>query len=291
MVRGLDGNMGLDLVMRRYIPACVIDYSSVTRVTGPVENLGFSGTRFSGRTTVTAGSNTRLKGNGVVSYRSRVFNHDREFDPRSRTRLLAIGGTVAVVAGVGVALLVPGVSSVFSTSANVAACATPSAASTAAGTAAAARLPRRRDRCRDAATVAPTPTGAATTAPTAAAPTAASTAAATAAATTAATTAATAAAHDGRADDCSATPLSPRPRRHGHGHGHGRGRSGQRELRHHRAGQPAERDRAWPLRTSSPGPDGMTPAAVRLHDGQRGQPGRVRAGHDPEPGHRRAVGV
>jgi hypothetical protein len=96
-----------------------------------------------------------------------------------------------VVAGVGVALLVPGVSSVFSTSANVAACATPSAASTAAGTAAAATATAA---AAAAATVAPTPTGAATTAPTAAAPTVASTAAAVAAATTAATTAATAAA-------------------------------------------------------------------------------------------------
>ena len=92
-----------------------------------------------------------------------------------------------MVAGVGVALLVPGVSSVFSASnsANVAACATPSAASTAAGTAAAATAAAATTP-----TVAPTPTGA-VTAPTAAAPTAASTAAATAAATTAATAAAT----------------------------------------------------------------------------------------------------
>jgi hypothetical protein len=104
---------------------------------------------------------------------------------------------VAVVAGVGVALLVPGVSNVFgaSNSANVAACATPSAASTAAGTAAAGTAAPAA--AATAAAAAPTPTGA-VTAPTAATPTAASTAAVTtaptAAATTAATTAATAAA-------------------------------------------------------------------------------------------------
>ena len=104
---------------------------------------------------------------------------------------------MAVVAGVGVALLVPGVSNVFgaSNSANVAACATPSAASTAAGTAAAGTAAPAA--AATAAAAAPTPTGA-VTAPTAATPTAASTAAVTtaptAAATTAATTAATAAA-------------------------------------------------------------------------------------------------
>lgn len=94
-----------------------------------------------------------------------------------------------MVAGVGVALLVPGVSSVFSNSANVGACATPSAASTAA---AAATTAAAATAATAAATVAPTPTGAATTAPTAATPTVASTAAA--AATTAASTAATTAA-------------------------------------------------------------------------------------------------
>jgi hypothetical protein len=100
---------------------------------------------------------------------------------------------VAVVAGVGVALLVPGVSSVFSTSANVAACATPSAASTAAGTAAAATATTAAATTAATATVAPTPSGAATTAPTAATTAAATTAAtATAAPTTTATTAATA---------------------------------------------------------------------------------------------------
>jgi hypothetical protein len=97
---------------------------------------------------------------------------------------------VAVVAGVGVALLVPGVSSVFSTSANVAACATPSAASTAAGTAAAAAATTAAAAAATTPTVAPTPTGA-VAAPTAATPTAAMTAAATTAATAAATTAAT----------------------------------------------------------------------------------------------------
>jgi hypothetical protein len=98
-----------------------------------------------------------------------------------------------VVAGVGVALLVPGVSSVFSTSANVAACATPSAASTAAGTAAAATATTApATAAAAAATVAPTPTGA-VSAPTAATTAAATTAAtATAAPTTAATTATTA---------------------------------------------------------------------------------------------------
>ena len=122
-----------------------------------------------------------------MSYRSRVFNHDREFEPRSRTRLLAIVGAVAVVGGVGGALLIPNVGSVFgaSNAANVAgACATPSATSTAAGTtAAAAATP-----ASTAATVAPTPSG------TAATPVATAPATATAAATTTATTAATAAA-------------------------------------------------------------------------------------------------
>ncbi len=100
---------------------------------------------------------------------------------------------MAVVAGVGVALLVPGVSNMFSTSANVAACATPSAASTAAGTAAAATATTAAatTAATATATVAPTPTGAATTAPTAAAPTATSTAVATTAPTTTATAAPT----------------------------------------------------------------------------------------------------
>ena len=129
-----------------------------------------------------------------MSYRRRVFNHDREFEPRSRTRLLAIVGAVAVVGGVGGALLIPNVGSVFgaSNAASVAgACATPSAASTAAGTtAAAAAAP-----ASTAATVAPTPSGTAA-APVATAPATAATAAATATAapTTAATTAATASA-------------------------------------------------------------------------------------------------
>ncbi len=115
-----------------------------------------------------------------------------------------------MVAGVGVALLVPGVSSVFSASnsANVAACATPSAASTAAGTAAAATAATAAATAAAAApTAAPTPTGA-VTAPTAAAPTAASTAAATAAATTAATTAATAAATPCTTASATASPTA-----------------------------------------------------------------------------------
>ncbi len=127
-----------------------------------------------------------------MSYRRRVFNHDRKFEPRSRTRLLAIVGAVAVVGGVGGALLIPNVGSVFgaSNAANVAGtCATPSATSTAAATtatAAAAAAPTST------AAVAPTPSGTVAT-PVATAPaTAAATTAATA--TAAATTAATAAA-------------------------------------------------------------------------------------------------
>ena len=123
------------------------------------------------------------KRNGVVSYRSRVFNHDRKFEPRSRTRLLAIVGAVAVVGGVGGALLIPNVGSVFgaSNAANVAGtCATPSATSTAAGTTAAGTTATAAATpSGTAATVAPTPSG------TAAAPVA--TTPATAAATTAAT--------------------------------------------------------------------------------------------------------
>jgi len=131
---------------------------------------------------VIARSGTRLKGNGVVSYRSRVFNHDREFEPRSRTRLLAIVGAVAVVGGVGGALLIPNVGSVFgaSNAANVAgSCATPSVTSTAAATAAAT------PSSSTAATVAPTPSGTAVT-PVATAP--ATTAAAAAATATPAAT-------------------------------------------------------------------------------------------------------
>jgi len=143
---------------------------------------------------VIARSGTRLKGNGVVSYRSRVFNHDREFEPRSRTRLLAIVGAVAVVGGVGGALLIPNVGSVFgaSNAANLAgACATPSAASTAAGATAAAGTAAAATPASTAATVAPTPSGT-VAAPVATAPaTAAATTAATAAATTTATAAAT----------------------------------------------------------------------------------------------------
>jgi hypothetical protein len=138
-----------------------------------------------------------------VSYRSRVFNHDREFEPRSRTRLLAIVGAVAVVGGVGGALLIPNLGSVFgaSNAASVAgACATPSAGSTAAGTtAAAAAAP-----ASTAAAVAPTPSGT-VAAPVATAPAAATaaaapaTAAATAPAASGATTAAPAPAATGAA--------------------------------------------------------------------------------------------
>ena len=39
------------------------------------------------------------------------------------------------------------------------------------------------------------------------------------------------------------------------------------------------------------GTERAEPGRVRLHHGQLRQPGRVRPGHDPEPGHRRAVGV
>ena len=126
-----------------------------------------------------------------MSYRNRVFDHDRE--PRSRTRLIAIGGVVAVVAGLGLALLVaPGFRSVFGASdaANVAGCVTPAlTATTAAAAATVAPTPSG--------TAVPTPLGtaAATTAATAAAtaaPTTTATAAPTTTATTAATTAATA---------------------------------------------------------------------------------------------------
>jgi hypothetical protein len=129
-----------------------------------------------------------------VSYRSRVFNHDREFEPRSRTRLLAIVGAVAVVGGVGGALLIPNLGSVFgaSNAASVAgACTTPSAGSTAAGTTAATPV-------STAAAVAPTPSGTVATpvatAPAAATGTTAATAPATAAATAPAATGATTAA-------------------------------------------------------------------------------------------------
>ena len=125
-----------------------------------------------------------------MSYRNKVFSHDREFEPRSRARIVAIVGAVAVVAGVGVALLVPGVGSVFgaSNAASVTgACATPSATTTAAGTAAAGTTAASASPTA----VAPTPTGAVAT-PTATA--AASTAATTAATPTAATPCATASA-------------------------------------------------------------------------------------------------
>ncbi len=125
-----------------------------------------------------------------MSYRRRVFNHDRKFEPRSRTRLLAIVGAVAVVGGVGGALLIPNVGSVFgaSNAANVAgACATPSATSTAAGTTTAATA----TPASTAATVAPTPSGTVATPVATAAATATTAATATPAATTAATTTAT----------------------------------------------------------------------------------------------------
>ena len=129
-----------------------------------------------------------------MSYRNKVFSHDREFEPRSRARIVAIVGAVAVVAGVGVALLVPGVGSVFgaSNAASVTgACATPSATTTAAGTAAAGTTAASASP----AAVAPTPTGAvATPTATAAATTAATTAAAATAATPCATASATASA-------------------------------------------------------------------------------------------------
>jgi hypothetical protein len=132
-----------------------------------------------------------------VSYRRRVFSHDRKFEPRSRTRLLAIVGAVAVVGGVGGALLIPNMGSVFgaSNAASVAgACATPSAASTAAGTTAAGTTATTATAAATpsstAAAVVPTPSGT-VAAPVATAP---ATAAATAAATTAPATTATASA-------------------------------------------------------------------------------------------------
>ena len=103
---------------------------------------------------------------------------------------------MAVVGGVGGALLIPNLGSVFgaSNAANVAGtCATPSATSTAAGATATGTAAAAAPSATAAATVAPTPSGTAA-APVATAPaTAATTAAtATAAATTAATTPATA---------------------------------------------------------------------------------------------------
>ena len=101
---------------------------------------------------------------------------------------------MAVVGGVGGALLIPNVGSVFgaSNAASVAgACATPSAASTAAGTAAAGTAAAAATPASTAATVAPTPSGTVAT-PVATAPaTAAATTAATAPATTTATASAT----------------------------------------------------------------------------------------------------
>ena len=102
-----------------------------------------------------------------------------------------------MVGGVGGALLIPNVGSVFgaSNAASVAgACATPSAAGTAAGATAAAGTAAATTPASTAATVAPTPSGT-VAAPVATAPaTTAATTAATAPATTAATTAATASA-------------------------------------------------------------------------------------------------
>jgi hypothetical protein len=125
---------------------------------------------------------------------------------------------VAVVGGVGGALLIPNVGSVFgaSNAASVAgACATPSAASTAAGTTAAGTAAAATP-ASTAATVAPTPSGTvaapvATAPATAAATTAATTAAtapATAPATTAATTGATASATPTICPTTTATPTA-----------------------------------------------------------------------------------
>jgi hypothetical protein len=108
---------------------------------------------------------------------------------------------VAVVGGVGGALLIPNMGSVFGASdaASVAgACATPSAASTAVGATAAAGTAAAAAPAGAAATVAPTPSGTAAapvaTAPATAAATTTATAAATTTATAPATTAATASA-------------------------------------------------------------------------------------------------
>ena len=125
-----------------------------------------------------------------MRYRSRVFRHDRKFEPESRTRLLVIVGFVVVVAAVGGALLIPKVSHVFgaSNTADVAgSCATvPSAAATVAPSPSeTAAAPVATAPVTAAATSAPTAT-AATTAPAAtasAAPCPTSTAAATAAPT------------------------------------------------------------------------------------------------------------
>ena len=101
---------------------------------------------------------------------------------------------MAVVGGVGGALLIPNLGSVFgaSNAANVAGtCVTPSATSTAAGATATGTAAAAAPSATAAATVAPTPSGTAA-APVATAPAATTAATATAAATTAATTPATA---------------------------------------------------------------------------------------------------
>ena len=151
-----------------------------------------------------------------MSYRRRVFNHDRKFEPRSRTRLLAIVGAVAVVGGVGGALLIPNMGSVFgaSNAASVAgACATPSPASTAAGATAAAGTAAATTPATAAATApataaATTPATTAATAPATTAATTPATTAATAPATTAATTGATASAAPTICPTTTATPTA-----------------------------------------------------------------------------------
>ena len=138
-----------------------------------------------------------------MRYRSRVFNHDRKFEPESRTRLLVIIGIVAVVAVVGGALLIPKVSHVFgaSNAANVAGSCVRASGSAVAATDAAVITPASPSPSASVATAAaptplgttptPTPTAAApaASAPASAAPTVPSTAGSTAAATPGATAA------------------------------------------------------------------------------------------------------
>ena len=82
----------------------------------------------------------------------------------------------------------------------------------------------------------------------------------------------------------------PRRRRSGavrveHGH---HDRLGQRQLRHHRPREPAQRARPrHPLPAHRHGR--ADSGAVRVRDDQRGQPRGLRAGHHPEPGHGQAL--
>ena len=87
-------------------------------------------------------------------------------------------------------------------------------------------------------------------------------------------------------------PATARNRRaapcHAVGDQHRHDDGGQRQLRHHRPGEPAVgAGTGHPVPAHRPGRD--DPGAVRLHHDQRGQPGRVRPGDDPEHADRAAL--